>query len=540
MKITFAQLKQRTIKFILSVPVRWKIIGIGILPIFIFGFSLNYWITKGLSDWLSYVLSDVRIQAAMSAGSRSVTLVTFIAAAFSLVLLTLLVYILTEPIEALKKTAQEVAAGKYKTRAEVWADDEIGALAISVNRMIDNFVEIQEDLSKTNQQLEAINRISLAADREADIHDVLYIALQSFVDLLALDSGWIYLYDPELAKYHLASWINIPESCQAVLVDVSEKEPCDCQHQLILGDLNLSNEIRICGRLSNLPASSQISRHISLPIEARGMKFGIINLSVHPDRKLSVDDIELLDSISSQISEVVANAWLQIKLREKESARLLLLESLVSAQEEERKHLARELHDQAGQELTNLLIRLKTLERQSHENEITTKLMELQEMVSVSIDQIRDLSYSLRPPAIEEFGLGAAVRALASDVERQLGVLVTVEDQLPEKCSPDLEMVLYRIIQESLTNVARHAQATELKITLGQIENVIEVNVEDNGVGFDPNKMETDLGTRHLGLISMSERAELIGGRLEMFSAIGQGTRINVRVPNLKMEALHG
>ena len=206
----FQKINKSIRQFVLSVPVRWKIIGIGILPVIILGVSLNYWITTGLSDWLSYILTDVRVEAAMGAGSRSVLFVTVIAAFLSLILLALLVHILNSPIDALKETAEEVAAGNYDSRAEIWAQDEIGALAAAVNQMIDNLVTTQEDLSQTNRQLAVINRIGLAADQENEIQDVLFIALESMLDLLGLEFGWVYLYDPEVDKHHLASWKNVP------------------------------------------------------------------------------------------------------------------------------------------------------------------------------------------------------------------------------------------------------------------------------------------------------------------------------------------
>ncbi len=208
--------------YLLAVPVRWKIVGIGVLPVVILGVSLNYWITTGLSDWLSYFLTDVRVAAAMQAGSRSVMLVTIIAAFLSIILLLVLIYILTSPLEELKKTSQEVASGHFGTRAVVWANDEIGDLAISVNQMIDNFVTIQDDLSQTNQQLEAINRIAIAADQKHEIQDVIFVMLENLLRLLNLKIGWVYLYEPELNKFHLASWKGVPPALENCFLQSEE------------------------------------------------------------------------------------------------------------------------------------------------------------------------------------------------------------------------------------------------------------------------------------------------------------------------------
>jgi methyl-accepting chemotaxis protein len=114
----------------LSVPVRVKVIGIGLLPILILGFTLSYWITTGLSDWLSYILSDVRVQAAMEAGQRSVNLVTFLAGIISIYFSLILSYILSRPILLLREMAQQVAEGNLSARAPIWAKDEIGELPL--------------------------------------------------------------------------------------------------------------------------------------------------------------------------------------------------------------------------------------------------------------------------------------------------------------------------------------------------------------------------------------------------------------------------
>jgi signal transduction histidine kinase len=529
-----------TIKhFILSVPVRWKIIGIGVIPVIILGGSLNYWITTGLSDWLSYILTDVRVEAAMSSGSRSVLFVTVIAAFFSIILLALLVHILNTPIDALKETAEEVAAGNYDSRAEIWARDEIGVLATSINQMIDNFVAIQEDLSQTNRQLAVINRIGLAADRENEIHDVLFITLESLINLHEFEFGWVYLYDPEVDKHHLASWKNIPTFLEQHLLDISGRDFCTCQEKLVTQSLEDDILIIECSRLKAARYPVESARHITIPIEARGIQFGVINLYYPFSDPLSEELRDSLDSIGTKVSEVVANAWLQIKIREKEAARQLLLESLVTAQEDERSHLARELHDQAGQGLTSLLIRLKALEKKCDRDDLKENLLNLQSLVSQTIDQMRDLSYSLRPPALEEFGLGAAINSLADEISAQAGIRVKLKNRLEKKLPRNLEMVLYRIVQEGLTNVIRHANATHVMIELEPREKHIHLKLKDDGQGFDPAKAAPKTDKQHLGLISMHERAELIGGKLDMYSKEGSGTTIEVNVPLSAVEIIH-
>ena len=300
----------------------------------------------------------------------------------------------------------------------------------------------------------------------------------------------------------------------------------------------LTNEITIqsCSRLERTGYKKERSRHITIPIVARNVQFGVVNLYYPLDDPLDEDRTALLESIGSQISEIVANAWLQIKLREKEAARVLLLDSLVTAQEDERQSLARELHDQAGQGLTSLLIRLKALENKCKDPSLKDGLHHMQSLVSDTIDQIRDLSYSLRPPALEEFGLGTAIKALVEEISEQTGLRIKFKNRTEEKISPKIETVLYRIVQEGLTNVIRHAEATHVVIELEPRENLLYLKIEDDGKGFDPSDAAPSNGKRHLGLISMNERTELIGGVLEMYSTVGGGTKIEVKVPIVETE----
>lgn len=531
MKEFFYRIRNRIGRLILSVPVRWKIIGIGILPVIILGVSLNYWVITGLSNWLSYLLTDIRVEAAMNAGSRSVIFVTILAAALSVLILTLLVHILTRPILALINTAETVAAGKTDTRAKVWAQDEIGALATSFNQMIDKLIAIQDDLTQSNRKLEAINQIALAADQEVEIHDVLYITLENLLDLLDLEFGWVYLYDPEVHKHHLASWKNVPEYIQEYILSIEDGDLCPSQIPAEIKFTPDQIQIQGCPRLESAGIEPSRSHHISIPIEAREIHFGVINLYYPEQESLDDETLALLESIQTKISEVVANAWLQIKLREKEAARALLLQSLVSAQEDERAHLARELHDQAGQSLTSLLIRLKAMENLCKNDALEGNLIEMQDVVAETINRIRDLSYQLRPPSLEEFGFGTAVHALAEEMTDQTDLKIKIKDRFQEEISPDLALVLYRIVQEGLTNILRHAQANRVLINLVQDGNLLHLSIEDDGKGFDPAQIHPEEGKRHLGLISMHERAELIGGMMEMYSAPGEGTTIKVQVP---------
>lgn len=532
MKALLDRIGEITYDAILSVPVRWKITGIILLPVVILGGSLNYWITTGLSDWLSFLLTDVRVQAAMQAGGRSVTLVTFLAAAGSIILASFLTFILTRPLTELNKMAQQVAAGDLESRARVWSKDEIGEVAVAINQMTDHLVTTQEDLERTNRRLDAINRVILAADREAEIHDVLFAALKSTLDVMRLKTGWIYLRDPERERFHLASWYRVLPELEGHLLHSPDDELCTCQQDLVRGNLQTGMGARPCLRLENCSSLALRDTHITIPIEARGEKFGVLNLLCDQDKTLSADDFELLTAIGAQISEITANAWLRLKLAEKEMARQALLESLVRAQEDERGRLARELHDGAGQMLTSLLVRLKTLEKRGASAELQSDLNATQNLVSETIEQIRDLSYRLRPAALEQFGLPVALETLVRDMAEEAGLVTRCKFNLDgHQLTPEIEVTLYRIAQEGLTNVVRHAEASRVEIELTATAVAVFMRIEDDGKGFAPHQVPLQPGKRHLGLISIDERASIVGGKLDVYSAPGKGTALHVMIP---------
>lgn len=525
-------MRQKITDFLLSVPVRIKIIGIVLLPVLILGLSLNYWIQTGLSDWLSYLLSDERVAVAMQAGSRSVLLVTFLAAVASVLLSLLLTYILTTPLLVLNRTAQEVANGRLESRVPVWSNDEIGEVARSVNTMIDRLIATQENLAQANKRLEALNRVAMAAGRQLHLTDVLDSILRGVLDLLNLDMGWVFILDPGSDRFYLAHQDGFAEDQVRLLQDYASGEFCECQSNLLKDKTDIEAYFQPnCARLAALFADD-LYTHITIPLAARDQSIGLINLLCARDHHIPSEDLELLSAIGAQASEIVANVWLHARLVEKEAARRYLLASLVRTQEDERYRLSRELHDGAGQILTSLLLRLKMLEKKVTPGELGQDISLLLNLVSSSIEQIRELSHRLRPAALEEFGLAFALENLIEDLFGGTGVKFECSARLDIPDLPkEIETALYRIAQEALTNVLKHARAAHVRLELLTTPISICLRVEDDGCGFDVDAFPLDPPGEHLGLISMQERAEMLGGSLVVSSAPGEGTAIDVRIP---------
>lgn len=528
-------LSEKLAGILLSVPVRIKIGGIMVIPVLILGLALTYWIQTGLSDWLSYLITDERVMVAMRAGSRSVVFVTIVAAAISVLLTFALMLMLTRPLLELRSVAQQVTDGDFSSRATVWADDEIGDVAQAVNVMIDRLVLGQQRLSRSNHRLEAINRVVMATSRELALPDLLDTSLKTTLDVMGLKRGWILLRDGGESGNHqfrLASHVGLADEIRARLEN-AQGELCTCQSALLSGKLGQSAGMRSCRRLKRSDETKELEQaHITIPLDVREQRYGIINLVCPADRAPSADEIELLSAIGAHLSEIVNNAQLHSRLVEKETVRQALLEALVRAQEDERARLARELHDGAGQTLTSLLVRLKLLEKQVVSDSSRDAVNELCQTVSETVEQIRGVSYWLRPSALAEFGLEVALRSLVQEMSEGAGMKAECTLKLGERRLPfELESNLYRIAQESLTNVVRHAQASQVQVELVGLPYAVCLRVEDDGIGFDVEDIANDSDRPRLGLIGMQERAEMLGGSLIVHSAQDAGTSIEVRIP---------
>jgi signal transduction histidine kinase len=215
---------------------------------------------------------------------------------------------------------------------------------------------------------------------------------------------------------------------------------------------------------------------------------------------------------------------------EREQLRLQLLEKVISAQEEERRRIARELHDETGQALTTLLVRLKTLDQVCVEPALQQQVDDLRHLVGQTLDNVRNLARELRPSVLDDLGLAAALQRYVQDYQSHHPVqvdlmMVGLEE---ERLTPAVETALYRIVQESLTNIARHAQTQTASVLLERRGDRVRAIIEDDGLGFDPRQAGNG---DHLGIYGMRERAELLQGKVIIESEPGHGTSVFVEVP---------
>jgi signal transduction histidine kinase len=257
-----------------------------------------------------------------------------------------------------------------------------------------------------------------------------------------------------------------------------------------------------------------------VPLVVRDRPIGLLQAidKLQPDPRFTADDQRLAEIFASR-------AAVAVDLSERVTRDALA--RAVEAQELERRRLARELHDEIGQDLTSLLLNLRTLEEAENVEDVRKATVSLREVVVSALQDVRRLAVELRPKALDDFGLVPALERLVHTFTEQTAIDVKLTDALGgRRLPPEAETALYRIVQEALTNIVKHAQARRVSILLTLMDRGAAAIIEDDGRGFDPAAR-----TEGLGLLGMRERLQLLGGKLTIESSTTSGTTLRAEVP---------
>lgn len=250
------------------------------------------------------------------------------------------------------------------------------------------------------------------------------------------------------------------------------------------------------------------------------------------------NSVERAESIGSQmgvVMEYLSGEISQVsRIIESAKNRQLIGLKIIVAQEEERKRIAREVHDGPAQLLANLVLRTEIVERMIIKQEfkmVQDEIIDLKGQVRASLEEIRKVIFNLRPMALDDLGLIPTLRKYIHDFEEKTKIRTLLETRGKEhRLSSAMEAAIYRLVQEALTNVAKHAESSYVVVEITYQAQMVKIVVQDNGCGFRIEQLE-EKSNEHFGIIGMRERVELLDGRMEIDSKVNEGTKIMIHIP---------
>ena len=359
-----------------------------------------------------------------------------------------------------------------------------------------------------------------ALNSVADVGKSLEQTLRLVADHLNLRTGWVWLLDADSRKFYNAASYNLPPYLQEPVRMAGTW--CQCTEDFQYGRLMPHNvDVIECSRLKAAvkreikPLTEGLRFHASIPLYFQKKPLGIMNVTGPAWRKLTKRELLLLSTIGDQVGVTVERARLT-----EESAKL------VRAQE--RARIAREIHDTLAQSLTAIALQLEgALESAKLSSPRARKHVRAAlDVAPDSIGEVRRSLFDLRSTALDGKPLREALFALARRTTSATGIRVNVTVSKTPPLSPRLEFELFRIIQEALTNVRKHARAKTIALVLRAAGSELFVEIKDDGGGFDVRASETGHG-----IAGMRERAQLVGGQLTVSSRANRGTTVRVAVP---------
>lgn len=374
-----------------------------------------------------------------------------------------------------------------------------------------------QELRRRNFELLTLNAIAQALNSSVDINDALETTLAKVAELLGLETGWVWLLDEETGASYLAAAQNLPPA----LANEPERMAgnCYCLRTFREGDLEGAANVNVveCSRLYELvDGTDGLRYHSSIPLYAHGRQLGVLNVASKDWRRLSAGDLRLLHTVGDLLSIAI------------ERARLFARSTRLGAVEE-RNRLAREIHDTLAQGLTAIALQLESadvlLEAGADAGRAHAAVQRALALTRANLEEVRRSVLDLRAATLAGRSLAEALSELCAGMEPVAVAFRVVGDERP--LPPRIETGVYRMAQEALVNVRRHADASQATVQLVLTPDELRLLVEDDGRGFD----QADVAENRFGLVGLNERVKLLNGRLQLASSPGEGTRLEVRVP---------
>ena len=373
-------------------------------------------------------------------------------------------------------------------------------------------------LLRRNRELSILNHIAETLNRTSDLQAALDDTLASVVDLLGLQTGWIFLRD-EGGRLYLAAFHALPPAM--TFPGPPWVGGCTCNSLFKSGDLPTAINIVQCSRLAEARGDRRgLQVHASAPLRSEDRLLGILNVASPGSATFTPDTLLLLSAVGAQLGTAIERARLG-------------QQAVALAALEERNRIAREIHDTLAQGLAAIALHLEAAQAlgEIRPEAVPPAIAAALHLARTNLDEARRSVLELRAAPLAGRTLPEALRVLAHDFTTATGLPVhTLFDPNIRRLPPAVETGLYRIAQEALTNVRKHAGPAVVTLTLAHTAAGLSLTVEDTGAGFDPAGVQPT-ATGGFGLTGMRERAHLLGGRLDVSSTPGAGTCLSVLIP---------
>ncbi len=398
--------------------------------------------------------------------------------------------------------------------------------------------ELESQLLIRHHQLSALHHISSAVAGLQDLDTILRIALDNVLELVDSDVGGILLLDEETNKLHYRVQRGLsPKYAEEMRMQIGEGiagHVAQTGEPIVLDDISKDpRAIR-----PDLVSAEGLRGFASVPLKTKDKVIGVINVSSHVAKRFGADDVSLLSSIGDYLGTAIEQARLYHRLATASERYQALLQHALTAQEQERKRIAGELHDETSQAITSLTLNLQALTGIAEikgigDAEFLQTLRTIHSYAVYAGNEIVKLMKELRPTLLDELGMPAAIHRYAKDALQAKGINLTAEFIGTERrFPPEVEVTLFRVAQGAIGNILEHSEAKNASIRLECDDTECKLQIGDDGKGFDVSKLtRVDPSGRGAGVFTIKERVSLVGGKCHIASKPGQGTRVFVKVP---------
>jgi signal transduction histidine kinase len=395
----------------------------------------------------------------------------------------------------------------------------------------------EQEIIRQNRDLSALNAIIATVSSSLELPEILETLKGLLVDEFKIPGGVIYFYDQSQDRLNLEGAWGVPAS--VLSGQRSFRVPGTHYEQVVAHQEPFSrqdfNQVDSYSKTKLSQTRPAWGGYLCVPLLAKGEVQGVLEMFSLRPKVIDDSQIRALSALGQQVGMAIHNARLfnQVQVGQRRLKRLS--QELLEVQEAERRHIARELHDEIGQALTAMKVNLQTIQHLKGGSNLAPLLGESIEIAERTLQQVRDLSLDLRPSLLDDLGVVAALRWYIDRQAQRAGFEARFEPEVGldgERLPSELETTCFRVVQEALTNIVRHAQAEHVDIRLCQDEDRLELDIYDDGIGFDVSEViDRASGDLSMGLLGMQERVQLIGGSIQITSDPDKGTKIRARFP---------